>query len=105
MIYTMKDQELKKLHVINCALEGKLTVSEAANALGLTERRVKQVEIRFHHCLIRVYPHCIDYGTNLHKLPCGQIGYVEKLKLDINSVFPAYLLKNTSGIFISRPYK
>jgi transposase len=44
MIYTMNDEELKKLHVINCALEGKLTVSEAANVLGLTARRVKQLK-------------------------------------------------------------
>jgi transposase len=40
----MNDEELKKLHVINCALEGKLTVSEAANVLGLTARRVKQLK-------------------------------------------------------------
>lgn len=40
----MTDEELKKLHVINCALEGRLTVSEAANALGLTERRIKQLK-------------------------------------------------------------
>jgi transposase len=40
----MTDEELKKLHVINCALEGRLTVSEAAKALGLTERRIKQMK-------------------------------------------------------------
>jgi transposase len=44
MVYTMKADELKKLHVINCALDGILTVSEAAIALGLTERRVKQLK-------------------------------------------------------------
>jgi len=46
----MTDEELKKLHVINCALERRLTVSEAANALGLTERRIKQLkkEVREH---------------------------------------------------------
>ena len=44
MIYTMTDEELKKLHVITCALEQKITVSEAANALGLSERRVKQLK-------------------------------------------------------------
>jgi DNA-directed RNA polymerase specialized sigma subunit len=40
----MNDAELKKLHVINCALEGRLTVSQAANALGLSERRIKQLK-------------------------------------------------------------
>ncbi len=40
----MNDEELKKLHVINCALEGRLTVSQAANALGLSERRIKQLK-------------------------------------------------------------
>ena len=40
----MNDKELKKLHVINCALEGRLTVSQAANALGLSERRIKQLK-------------------------------------------------------------
>lgn len=39
----MTDEELKKLHVINCTLEGKLTVAEASKALGLTERRIKQL--------------------------------------------------------------
>lgn len=40
----MNDEDLKKLHVISCALEGKLTVSQAANALGLSERRIKQIK-------------------------------------------------------------
>lgn len=40
----MTDKELKKLHVINCALECKITVAEAANALGLSERRIKQLK-------------------------------------------------------------
>jgi len=40
----MNDEELKRLHVINCALEGRLTVSQAANALGLSERRIKQLK-------------------------------------------------------------
>jgi len=40
----MNDEELKKLHGINCALEGRLTVSQAANALGLSERRIKQLK-------------------------------------------------------------
>lgn len=40
----MTDEELKKLHVINCALEGRLTVAEASKALGLTERRIKQLK-------------------------------------------------------------
>ncbi len=40
----MTDKELKKLHVINCALERKITVAEAANALGLSERRIKQLK-------------------------------------------------------------
>ena len=40
----MTDEELKKLHVITCALEQKITVSEATNALGLSERRVKQLK-------------------------------------------------------------
>lgn len=40
----MTDKELKKLHVISCALEGKITVAEAANALGLSERRIKQLK-------------------------------------------------------------
>ena len=40
----MTDTELKKLHVINCTLEGKLTVAEASKALGLTERRIKQLK-------------------------------------------------------------
>lgn len=44
MIYTMTDKDLKKLHVINCALERKITVAEAANALGLSERRIKQLK-------------------------------------------------------------
>lgn len=44
MVYTMKDEELKKLHIINCALEGRLSVSQAANALGLTQRRIKQLK-------------------------------------------------------------
>lgn len=40
----MTDDELNKLHVINCALEGKLTVSEAAKVLSSTERRIKQLK-------------------------------------------------------------
>lgn len=40
----MNDEELKKLHVINCALEGRITVSEASKVLGLTERRIKQLK-------------------------------------------------------------
>lgn len=40
----MSDQELKKLHVINCALDRKITVAEAAIALGLSERRIKQMK-------------------------------------------------------------
>ncbi len=39
----MTELELKRLHVINCSLEGKITVSEAATALGLSERRIKQL--------------------------------------------------------------
>jgi transposase len=41
----MNDKELKKLHVINCALEGRLTVSQAANALGLSIKQLKK-EVR-----------------------------------------------------------
>lgn len=40
----MTDKELKKLHVINCTLEGRLTVAEASKALDLTERRIKQLK-------------------------------------------------------------
>ena len=40
----MTKDELKKLHVITCALEGKFTVAEAAIALGLSERRIKQLK-------------------------------------------------------------
>jgi len=46
----MTTEELKKLHVITCALEGKSTVADAAIALGLSERRIKQLkkEIKEH---------------------------------------------------------
>lgn len=40
----MTTEELRKLHVINCALEGKLTVAQAAKELDLSERRIKQLK-------------------------------------------------------------
>ncbi len=44
MIYKMNTAELKRSHVINCTIEGKYTVAEAAKVLGLSERRVKQLK-------------------------------------------------------------
>lgn len=44
MIYHMNDEELRRLHLISCALEGKCTVKQVAMALKLTERRVKQLK-------------------------------------------------------------
>lgn len=40
----MTNEELKKLHVITCAIEGKCTVAQAAAALNLSERRIKQLK-------------------------------------------------------------
>lgn len=40
----MTKAELRKLHIINCALEHKCTVADAAKALDLSERRIKQLK-------------------------------------------------------------
>lgn len=40
----MKDSEIKKLHVITSAIEGKITVTAAAKTLNLSERRIKQLK-------------------------------------------------------------
>lgn len=40
----MNEKELKKIHVINSAIEGKCTVKEASELLGLSERRIKQLK-------------------------------------------------------------
>ena len=39
----LKPAELKRARLVQASLEGQLTVKEVANALGLTERRVKQI--------------------------------------------------------------
>lgn len=44
MMYEMTKQELRKYHLINSAIEGKCTVKQVAEALNLTERRVKQLK-------------------------------------------------------------
>lgn len=44
----MADEELKTAHVINCAPEGRLTVYEAAKALGFTDKSLSP-------CLVPVW--------------------------------------------------
>ena len=43
-MYTMTDKEIRRHHVINCAIEGKNTVKDAAKLLNLSERRIKQLK-------------------------------------------------------------
>lgn len=40
----MTELELKRLHVIYCSLDGKIAVSKAATALGLSGRHIKQLK-------------------------------------------------------------
>ena len=40
----LKQKELKRASLIEACIEGKCTVKQVANALGLSERRVKQIK-------------------------------------------------------------
>ena len=40
----MTQRERTKLYVARCLLDGKMTISEAAEVLGLSERQVKRIK-------------------------------------------------------------
>jgi len=40
----MTQNERNKLYVARCLLDGKMTISEAAETLGLSERQVKRIK-------------------------------------------------------------
>jgi len=44
MILSMTQDERNKLYVARCLLDGKMTISEAAETLGLSERQVKRIK-------------------------------------------------------------
>ena len=62
-MYTMTDKEIRRHHVINCAIEGKNTVKDAAKLLNLSERRIKQLkkEVR------KVGVEAVIHGNKQHR--------------------------------------
>ena len=42
--HLMSQKQLNRFSVISMALEAKVTVSEAAKSLGLSERQIKQIK-------------------------------------------------------------
>lgn len=47
MRYLMSKEEELKENVIKCCIEGKMTVKQAANRLGLSEGHIKKLKARY----------------------------------------------------------
>lgn len=45
--YLMNKKEELKAHIIKCCVEGNMTVKQAANRLGFSERYVKKLKARY----------------------------------------------------------
>ena len=67
-MYTMTDKEIRRHHVINCAIEGKCTVKQAAKLLNLSERRIKQIKKEVKKTGVQAVIHGNKQHKPLHSL-------------------------------------
>lgn len=105
-MYTMTDKEIRRHHVINCAIEGKNTVKEAAKLLNLSERRIKQLKKEVRKAGVEAVIHGNKQHRPIHSLSAEIKDRIISLKTSYayelcNFAHFQELLEENEGIVIS----
>ena len=105
-MYTMTDKEIRRHHVINCAIEGKNTVKDAAKLLNLSERRIKQLKKEVRKAGVEAVIHGNKQHRPIHSLSAEIKDRIISLKTSYayelcNFAHFQELLEENEGIVIS----